>query len=329
MKHPLRALSLLFALLLPLSLLSCAGALPDPIDDRVICTVNGEDICYDEFRYYFLNCKKELDGGDNSVWEGNEELKKTFLSRLEYALKRAGAIKAMAKKYELKLEKEDRTVIEAYIAQLRDSVSSDEEYRTELDRQFMTEYSLYRVLETQYLFELVRAYVMDESNFILRADDETLRKELETSFWRGAQILIRNDEGDIPAENKALAEDILEKLESGESSFFKLVGTYGEDPGMRGNENGYYFTKGQLLSYIEDAVRSLEEGEHSGVIENVHGYAIVMRLPMEEDYIKAHFEELRDALMNRQYLELLEESIPGIELQTTPLYYSFDIAEMK
>ena len=73
MKAYIRILSLL--LLLPLLLASCSPRIK-PTDKRVVAKVGDLEITYDEFAYFLLNSKKELDEGDDSVWKDNEELKK-------------------------------------------------------------------------------------------------------------------------------------------------------------------------------------------------------------------------------------------------------------
>lgn len=322
-----RAVGILSLLLLPLLLLTLASCGVKPVDDRIVVRSGDIKFTYDEFRYFFMNSKEELDGGDDAVWANNEQLREQLTSDLEKRLKRVVAIHQMAEEYDISLGSEEEAVIQEQIEQIKATFDSDEAYQEMLDSEYASEYTLLRMLRTQYLYELVCEYVTDESHFLIRADDETLRADLEANFWRGAQILIRNEEGEDEEENKLRAEEALSKLNAGED-FFKLVEEYGEDPGMKGNRNGYYFTKGALLPYFEEGIRDLAVGEHSGVVECVHGYAIMMRLPMEESYITSHMEELREAMMLRIFEEMLDEATDKIVLETTTLYYQCTVDNM-
>ena len=324
MKVCIRILPLL--LLLSLLLCSCTPSVK-PTDKRVVAKVGDLEITYDEFVYFLANSKKELDGGDDSAWADNADLKKQLEENLLYRLKRLAAIAQMAKEYDISLSNEDKKVISEHIEQIKGTFEKEEDYLAMLEGESATEYALSQVLRNQYLFELVAEHIMDEKNFLIRLDDAALYADLEENFWRGGQILIRNDKDDVPAKNKELAEQILAKLKSGEKSFLRLVGEYGEDPGMQGNENGYYFTTGQLLPYFEDAVKGLEIGEYTDVIECVHGYAIVIRWEMEEDYIKSHLEELRESMGQRICTEMVDEVIAKVSFEPTTLYHQL-MAEM-
>jgi len=313
----------LLSLLLGASLLLSACGIR-PLDGSVVATAGDYKITYDEFRYFFLNTKKELDGGDASVWEGKDAPTEQLKKDLEYRLKRLGAIAKMAKDYDLSIGSEGKEAIESTMSSFRDSMESEEAYLAALEEKFASEYAFEQMLRSQYLFEMVREYVTDERNFLIRADDATLFADIEKNFWRGAQILIRNDEGEDPGANRALAEQVLSELKDGES-FFTLMAKYGEDPQLSGNQNSYYFTTGQLLPYFEKEVRALEIGQTSEVVECVHGYAIITRLPMEEEYIKGHLESLRDAMMYRIFNEMLEEEIKALPFKTSPSYYTYTV----
>lgn len=326
MKRFLRAGALLLlAAIMTMTLASCAVK---PVDDRVVVSAEGVKFSYDEFRYFFMNSKEELDGGDASVWKDNEELSAKLTEDVALRIKRAVAICAMAEEYGIKIGSDDKKIIEQSLSQIKASCGSEEAYLQMLEDEYCSEYAFEQTLRNRYLYERVREYAIDESNFIIRADDETLLADIEKNFMRGAQILIRNDDGEDPEKNRKRIEEIYSELEGGES-FFRLVAKYGEDPRMMGNDNGYYFTSGQLMSYFEDTVKELEIGAYSEVTECVYGYAIIMRLPMEQDYIRGHLEELREAMKIRIFDEMLDERAKKIELQTTTLYHQLTIENMR
>ncbi len=320
----IRMISLFLLLALSCFLLASCGE--KPIDSRVVASNGKIKFTFDEFRYFFMNSKHDLDQGDETVWENNEALNKKLTETVMYQLKRVAAIHNLAEKYGLKINGDDEKSIKDYMKSMEDSYETEEEFQAAMESQYLSRYSLYQVLRTQYLYEELHRHVTDESNFLIRADDQALYEDIETNFYRGGQILIRNDEKDDPEANRTLADQVLEKLENGED-FFALVKEYGEDPGM--TVDGYYFTSGHLLAYFEDAVKSLEVGAHTGVVECVHGYAIIKRLEKDETYIKKNLEALRDQLKTRLFDEMLEQEIDQTSIETTTLFYQMTVEQMK
>ena len=59
------------------------------------------------------------------------------------------------------------------------------------------------------------------------------------------------------------------------------------------SKHGYYFTKGEFSKEYEDAAFGIGVGEYSDVVETASGFYIIQRLELEDDYIEAHFEDLK------------------------------------
>jgi len=85
----------------------------------------------------------------------------------------------------------------------------------------------------------------------------------------------------MPEETVSSLEDvaagILERAQAGED-FRTLVETYGQDPGMQGNPDGYTFTSGVMVTSFEEATRELEIGEISGIVWSDFGIHIIKRV---------------------------------------------------
>jgi len=89
-------------------------------------------------------------------------------------------------------------------------------------------------------------------------------------------------EDDAPAA-EALASALLERALAGED-FRTLVETYGEDPGMWSNPEGYTFVAGVMVEEFYEATKALEIGEISGLVRSDFGIHIIMRVePNPED----------------------------------------------
>ena len=84
------------------------------------------------------------------------------------------------------------------------------------------------------------------------------------------------------AEAEALAHELLARAHDGED-FDMLIATYGEDPGMAWNPDGYTFISGQMVIEFEQATRELEIGEISGLVRQGFGYHIIKRVEPNPD----------------------------------------------
>ncbi|MCL2387655.1 MAG: peptidylprolyl isomerase [Defluviitaleaceae bacterium] len=60
--------------------------------------------------------------------------------------------------------------------------------------------------------------------------------------------------------------------------FDMLIATYGEDPGMEFNPDGYTFTAGDMVPEFEQGTRDLEIGEISPPVRSQFGYHIIKRV---------------------------------------------------
>lgn len=246
-----------------------------------------------EYDYYYLNFLAEGIGADEAAENTLAELK------------RLGAIFSVAAEYEVTLDKDDREEVGQNIESLVGSFEDDEDFDSALaeynmTRELYTSLSQINMLETN-----LREYVIDEASGIIKSDDVTVESDIAQNFIAAKQILISNDDGDDSEENRFLANDILAKLEAGED-FDALVEEYGEDENMDA-QYGRYFTHGMFPDEFEEAALSLGEGELSGVIESDVGFHIILRMPIDDEYVEDNFETLRYYYLNRVFNEMLEE----------------------
>ena len=307
----IKGLSLLLALMLMLTAL-ITGCGISPEDERTVLTIDGKEINHDEYNYVY---RSTLAGYGNSA--DTEKLRDEVLD----TLKNMYAIYGLAEKYEIALTDSEKDEISDYIKSYKDSFASDDEYLGFLQRNGMTEWSLNRILELNKLWEKLHAHIVNEASGIILADDETVINDTEKNFYRATYIFIEADAND-DTEDKALAESLAERAASGED-FFALVNEYGEDPNMTNNADGRYFTSGELLEFLEEAVKSLEVGEISGVVSDDLGYYVIKRLPIEREYVLDNLNAIRESYTARLCNEIVEEYRQTMEVTFTELYHSF------
>jgi len=310
------------ALLALFVVVSTAACGEDP-ENPTVLIIEGDKIALDEFNYFYYNTKEDFDQGNESYWSATENGKKLY-DDVFFILKRNRAIKDLAKEYGIKLSSQTKSEISEYIKQVKNSYTSKEEYYSKLESEHMSERMFGELLRLRELWQQLYEHVTNEASGIILADDKTLLEDIPKNFYRATHILIMNDEGEDPAENKALAEQLLARIKAGED-FDTLKDEYTEDQRVKGNSDGYYFTHGQMIQSFENAVKQLEPGEISDVVESVYGYHIIRRLPLEDEYIDKHLEELRDLYMTRVFNEMLEERANSYEITFTEAYHQLDI----
>ena len=312
MKKTLKLFSFLISVCFILTALSgCSGRKKgDPPvwtkDKRIVMTLGDYNVKYDFYRYLFLNSKSYYDNGDESYWQkdGNnvEKVKEYVLG----SLKKTYAMFTLADKYEITLSDLDKEDVKSYIEASKEGYS-DEAYLQSLEDSYMTE-DLYRfALEIQQLEYLVYQHVIDESNGVLKVDDSAVSKSVKEDFVRASHILFtyKNE-----AESKTALDEankILERLKNGED-FETLKEAYSDDTDLKGNKDGYYFTKGEFGNEFEYTAFELKENEISEIVKTEIGYHIIKRLPIEEEYVNSHFEELRTQYKTALYYEMVDET---------------------
>ncbi|MCI8870896.1 MAG: hypothetical protein HFF39_10220 [Lawsonibacter sp.] len=140
--------------------------------------------------------------------------------------------------------------------------------------------------------------------------------------------------GDNSAQQKQRAEEVLAQLRASEDPialFDQLMNEYSEDGGLASYPDGYLGTAGEasavgtkMVSVVEEACLSMEEGQISGVLENEQGYRgyhIVLRLPLEENVDP---EEYRQAYIADRMNALQQEWIDEHEIVTNEEYDRID-----
>ena len=293
------------------------GQNPDGKDASIL-NVGGNEISAEEYNYYFLNEKYNMDGGDDSFWDSATDAQKDLKSRAEEGLKEFYAMKKLADEAGIPSDGQLAEEVDAEIANLREQYG-EENFDQILASNYMSP-ELYRMLS----LESYRSIELFKSTM-----GEEIKKALPERYLRAAHILIAFNENavDTKADHedaKKRAEDVLAKVEAGED-FFKLVEEYGEDPGMVNNPDGYYFTDGQMVEPFYQGALALKEGETSGLVETDYGYHIIKRLPMEDAYIE---ENLMSFVTQEDYdtfMEKVDEVAGAMEIQQGGAYDSISL----
>ena len=126
----------------------------------------------------------------------------------------------------------------------------------------------------------------------------------------------------VKIKKKELADEILEKIKSGEADFDDMMYEYSEDPGLMAYPGGYTFGRGEMLKAFENAAFAMEKGQISDVVESENGYHIIYlvdkyRLYESFDDVK---QDIYNTLRNERYYLEIEPKI-----QKADIIYNRDV----
>ena len=313
-------------------------------EQEAVMKIGDFEVPYELYRYLVLNYKVQLTKNEDD-WNDSEkaaELEAEIESLTESSLRDFYAVLTLAK--EFGVDRENPTVnaaIEAELKATRNGYDSDREYVNDLAKGFMN-HSTYELLQTNAICSKELYYKMMNDGAI-NADEEYLKEFIYgDGFIRIKQILVVGEssntvydgtvfapeESHTDEEAAAIAKIAMDKAKAGED-FDALVAEYGESFHMFSNKDGYYICDGYWDDVNNDAVFALEIGEISDVIESSQGYSVFKRFEKEDDYIEAHFDELRDIYTESQYSLAIEEAAENLEITKTEFYDTISIRDMK
>ncbi len=344
-KRALHAAALFLAFVLSLGLCSCTDPLkPTEEEAQTVMTVGGMDVSYGFYRGLVLSCRDRI-MKDPAVWEDPAraaEMEEKIREEVLQALRDFYAVFVLCGEYDIDID-------DAYITdQVDQAIKSQMEqfddtdaYVKSLEKEYLN-HSTNRLMQQQSVCNSTLYYAMLQGG-AFETDPDALRKLIDSdAFIRVKQILVVGEqsvaaddgsyftpsEQHTNAEAKHLAERARERYLTGED-FDKLVEQYGESLYMTGNTDGYYICRGMWDDVNEEAVFGLVVDEVSTVIESDQGYSVFLRCEKEEDYINAHFDELCQNYYEASFGLALKEVSGSLTVETTELYDSISIKDMK
>jgi len=127
---------------------------------------------------------------------------------------------------------------------------------------------------------------------------------------------------------EATALALIERAHAGED-FRTLVETYGEDPGMWQNPEGYTFVSGVMVPSFEQATRELEIGEISGIVWSDFGIHIIKRVePNPDNVMRPQFhapDSEDDELLAAMHILLMDTpEVPHEEKMMEAVFTGFE-----
>lgn len=138
---------------------------------------------------------------------------------------------------------------------------------------------------------------------------------------------------EVKKKSLALAEEAAARAHAGED-FYSLIEQYNYDPGMTpasgetySDLKGYYFTMD--YNYVEEfkeAAFQLAENQISDVVtSNDFGYHIIMRLPIDQDYVNDNIADMTQRYNEVNASVLFEEYLQDLEITYSDYFDKLDV----
>ena len=297
----------------------------------VVMTVNGDEVCADEYAGYMLYnmayyANMYAQFGMTDVWN-DEYAAATLGSSMPQAAKDQSVYaRVVLQKFnelglkltydqekqmtQLRQDTIDSMGYDAFAKQIANFGFSDQSYNN-----FMYISQCYNALNEYYYGE----------NGANVPSDEDLRQYFADNYIAAKHILIstvdsttgetiRTDE-----EAKAEAQKILDRINAGED-YDALMNEYSEDPGLAGNPDGYIFTEGDMVTEFYDGAKALAEDEVSGLVKSDYGYHIIKRVPLDVDGQFENYKSLLTTAVAGTMDDLLTQWMQEADVQTTETY---------
>lgn len=338
MKKGIRMAALLLAVLCCLPFAGCGSASAkvkaDRIATKVVANAGNVEICYDELYYLAMNRIRERKAAAGENVLDNEAEREALAAFVrENLLNKTHALISVGYDYGIDVTKGDiADEVQSEMDDiLKDTFSDDRKaYINSLNEDYLTDryvrqyIGVENYLATEILLAMLKKGEIDNS-------EETAERVIHSDeMIRTVQVYL--DKSDS-ANTKELAESIRAEIAAGEDADARytamrraIAGKYNDDFSDMGN--GYYFLRGEMDTAYEAAAFALAEYEVSGVVETDAGYYIIMRLPKDEEYIKSHYQELKEKSYTVQLNARVDERFAGMHLEMTEFGNSLDFCAL-
>ena len=307
----------------------------------VVGTIGKYEVKYEELRYLVLNFKKDmaLKYGEN-IWN-DPSTAETYRDELWSKVKSKivsdyYAVQAMADYYyigggaaAMMAEKAILDAVQNKVEELVDECGSMRKYKQMLADQYLTD-SLLRFYTAAETCATELFFILAQDLGVIESGEAYITEYMHSDdFIRTNHIFLSG----VTEENRLLAEDLLAQLKESENPEMDLIilkGRYCADYTMT-TIHGKYFARytSDYGDEYELAAFDLGENKLSGVVEAPDGYYIIIRLPVEEDYLIANYDDFKDDIMGSEFNKHLAEYKEDLSFELNDFGKNLDILEIE
>lgn len=267
----------------------------------VMLTVDGRDIDFDTFRYYYFGTISQLTqsyGATLDTIKNTENGFQMLMDKVIMNIKQDHVTFRLAEENGIELTDEDKQANQETFANLIKQAGTEEEFKKALAQSHLTEDVAKNMLDHAKLFEKTSSLFAEGGKYATSKEefrkivqdpdvyatvrsilipyeckaeitDETDKQNYDSYTLRekmnakktAFNALDAEKQEELKKQAEALAKEVLEKAKNGED-FEALLKEYGWDPGMESNPQGYYMTHNtSFVPEFLEASFALKEGE--------------------------------------------------------------------
>lgn len=275
-------------------------------DRQTVATCNGYEIPYEELRFVTLFYKDMLkDEYGENIWDDPASAEK-YRAELEELVKENlnenYVVLSTCRNLGIPTQgSEINEYVDGQLKEIRDSFDSRKDYKKWLDEHWMTEHYLRFSIAISYLESAIYYTLLDNDLYQYRHDniDEFLDYvEFGGEYVRVVHVYIKNEDGDDFASNLAKAQQVSDELQAitdpdeRRTKMSEFIGSAINEDLYSVSTDGYYFTRGEMDEDYENAAFDLDIGDVSNPVVCSGGNFVLMRLPLEEEYIIKNAQKL-------------------------------------
>lgn len=293
----MRKLALLTILaLLGFGLVACGGS-GDDVPDNAVAVVDGEEITKEQFDLLMNRAKQ-------SYTQSKRDFPKVGTPEFKTLQNQAIAYLVQQEKYRQKADDLDVEVTDKEIDERLDQLKQqyfqgkDEAFEKNLKDQGLTEEQVRTEIESQLLSEKLYGKVTEG----LKVSDDEIGSyyEKNKSDYRVAES---RDVRHILVAKKALADDLRRRIAAG-AGFAALAKRHSTDPSSKQNGGKLTVRKGETVPPFDKVAFELKKGELSAPVKTQYGWHVIEALtdvtPAKQTPLKDVREQIRQQLMQEK-----------------------------
>ena len=320
--------------------------------DKVVMTVNGSEVTWDEFFYYLYSSIMYFEQQLGPIADftqtipGNDSMSYSQLV-VQYAADMATQFHVMAVNTVaagVELDEEDKAELQEVAEQDKIGYCGQDATDEDFDKYLESNYanrSIYDfVTKAPYLLMKCFETMYGEDGGLLPDEDvEAFISDYGYMSCKHILILTRDAEGaeltdEQKAEKQAKAQELYEQFAAISDQaalvqkFDELMNEYSEDTGLPYNPDGYTFTSGEMVAEFETATKELEEYAVSEPVESSYGYHIILRLPTTQDSRTMDNYTMRYLAALNLYNVMVGNWFADADVVWTPEFENLDVAAL-
>lgn len=329
MKRSINILSLIICSVLLLSVLGGCGnpAARSKEDAVTVMTVGEYSVPRDMYDYFYNNYMAQYVGENETVSSDEDKalLENKVAEDTEYSLKKFYAVYSLAAEYGIDPESKDITDAKA-LAEEAFIVNSCNGSRDDLYAMLTESGMTYEVFLMLMEHSALENSLYDEMIYQNTIDTEALagdgeNPDFKENIARVKHVLIKPEpsykniisEASPQNEQARLTAEKVYSLAQNGTDFDSLINEYGDDMTMFANDVGAYIFMGNQDKAYESTAFALKPGQISEPVLTQEGWAVILRLDTELEYLRDNFSSLITSCTEGQFNILVEKRCEQLE----------------